>query len=161
MLRPGDRPSNLTLLAVGIVLATLAALTAALGLANLVRVSGPAVGDIVSFDANLGVPDDLPTKLGVVRTDGTPCQFDLYVMQSVHGSLIVDAATTESPPSYRLHWSGTHSSLGGDDCGATADVVASARVMAALLVATGGVGVGPTKQALPMYLFGHPPKSSQ
>ena len=148
MLRPGGRSNHLVLLAVGVVLVAMAALSAALGLAGLVRVSGPAVGDIVAFDADLGVPEDLPDRLSVVRADGTPCQLDLRVMQGVHGSLIVDAATSEaaaggSPPSFRLHWTGAHSSLDAGDCGATAEIVASDRVMAALLVATGGVGVGP------------------
>ena len=136
-------------------------LTGVLGLADLVRVSGPAVGDVVAFDANLGVPADLPGRLDVVRADGTPCEFDLDVMQQVHGSLIVDAATSESPHAYRLHWAGMHSSLGADDCGTTADIVASDTVMATLLVATGGVGVGPQKQVLPVYLLRHTPKGGQ
>jgi hypothetical protein len=161
MLKPEDRSAGLIVLAVGAVLVAMAALTGALGLAGLVRVSGPAVGDIVAFDANLAVPEDLPDKLSVVRSDGTPCQLDLHVMQSAHGSLIVDEATNDSPPSFRLHWTGTHSSLDAGDCGATADIVASDRVMAALLVATGGVGVGSAKRELPVYLLRHTPKGGQ
>jgi hypothetical protein len=161
MLRPKDHSTNLVLLAVGVGLFGMAVLTGVLGLADLVRVSGPAVGDVVAFDANLGVPADLPGRLDVVRADGTPCEFDLDVMQQVHGSLIVDAATSESPHAYRLHWAGMHSSLGADDCGTTADIVASDTVMATLLVATGGVGVGPQKQVLPVYLLRHTPKGGQ
>jgi len=158
MLRPQYRSNKLVLLAVGGGLLGMAALSGVLGFADLVRVSGPAVGDVVAFDANLGVPEDLPTRLSVVRTDGTPCQLDLGVMQLVHGSLIVDAATGESSHAYRLHWAGTHSSLGSADCGAAADIVASDAVMATLLVASGGVGVGPDKQVLPVYLLRHTPK---
>ena len=161
MLRPKDHSTNLVLLAVGVGLFGMAVLTGVLGLADLVRVSGPAVGDVVAFDANLGVPADLPGRLDVVRADGTPCEFDLDVMQQVHGSLIVDAATSESPHAYRLHWAGTHSSLDANDCGANADIVASDTVMATLLVATGGVGVGPQKQVLPVYLLRHTPKGGQ
>jgi hypothetical protein len=166
MLRPDGRSNHLVPLVVGVVLVGMAALSGALSLAGPVRVSGPAVGDIVAFDANLGVPEDLPGRLSVVRADGTPCQLDLQVMQRVHGSLIVDAATSGvatggSPPSFRLHWTGAHSSLDAGDCGATAEIVASDRVMAALLVATGGVGVGPGKRALPVYLLGHTPKGGQ
>ena len=161
MLKPGDRSTGLVVLAVGAVLVAMAALTAVLGVAGLVRVSGPAVGDIVAFDADLGVPEDLPDKLRVVRADGTPCQLDLHVMQRVHGSLIVDEATGDSPPSFRLHWAGTQSSLDAGDCGAAADIVASDRVMAALLVATGGVGVGSAKRTLPVYLLRHTPKGGQ
>jgi hypothetical protein len=159
MQQRGDRTTQLTLLAVCASLVVMVAVTAALGLADLVRVSGPAVGDIVAFDAKLGVSDDLPNHLSVTRTDGTACQLDLQVMQRVHGSLIVDATSRDPQPAYRLHWSGTHSSLDANDCGPTADVMASDRVMAALLVATGGVGIGPHKQALPVYLVRHPPRS--
>ncbi len=171
MLKPGGRSNHLVLLAVGVVLVGMAALSGALGLAGLVRVSGPAVGDIVAFDANFGVPEDVPDRLSVMRADGTPCQLDLRVMQRVHGSLIVDAATNGattngaatggSPPSFRLHWTGAHSSLDAGDCGATAEIVASDRVMAALLIATGGVGVGPGKRALPVYLLRHTPNGGQ
>ncbi len=155
---PGGRSNKLVMLAVGAGLFGMALLTGLLGLADLVRVSGPAVGDVVAFDANLGVPADLPTRLNVVRADGTQCQLDLEVMQRVHGSLIVDAATSEAPHSYRLHWAGTHSSLDGRDCGAAAEIVASDTVMATLLAATGGVGIGPQKQVLPVYLLRHTPK---
>ncbi len=139
----------------------MAVLSGVLGLADLVRVSGPAVGDVVAFDANPGVPEGLPTRLSVLRADGTSCQLDLNVMQRVHGSLIVDAAIGESPHAYRLHWAGTHSSLDRDDCGSAADIIASDRVMAALLIATGGVGIGPDKLVLPVYLLRHPPKDGQ
>jgi hypothetical protein len=160
-LRQGDRSTKLVVLAVGAGLLGMAVLTGALGFADLVRVSGPAVGDVVAFDANFGVPEDLPTRLSVVRTDGSPCQLDLNVMRQVHGSLMVDSATEEAPHAYRLHWAGTHSSLGSDDCGTTADIVASDRVMATLLVASGGVGIGADKQVLPVYLLRHPPKDGR
>jgi hypothetical protein len=161
MLRPEGRTPKLALLVVATGLIAMATLSAMLGLADFVRVSGPAVGDIVAFDANVGVSADLPDRLSVVRADGSPCQLDLQVMQKVHGSLIVAAAIGGSPPSFRLHWAGRHSSLGAGDCGTTADIVASDRVMAALLVATGGVGVGPTKVALPVFLIRHAPKAVQ
>jgi hypothetical protein len=161
MLRPGDRSHTVILLAVGAGLVAMAALSGVLGVADFVRVSGPGVGDVVAFDASFGVPADLPTRVSVVRADGMQCQLDLEVMQRVHGSLIVDAATSESPHVYRLHWAGTHSSLGTGDCGANADITASDTVMATLLVATGGVGVGPGKQALPVYLLRHAPKGGE
>ena len=161
MLKPQGRANNLVLLAVGAGLLGMAALSGALGLADLVRVSGPAVGDVVAFDANFGVSADLPNRLSVVRADGTPCQLDLDEMQFVHGSLVVHAATGESSHTYRLHWAGSHSSLGSGDCGASADIVASDSVMATLLAATGGVGVGPDKQVLPVYLLRHTPGSGQ
>jgi hypothetical protein len=152
---------NLILLAVGAALVGMAALSGVLGGADFVRVSGPGVGDVVAFDANVGVPADLPTRLSVARTDGTRCQLDLAVMQRVHGSLVVDAATSDSPHVYRLHWAGAHSSLDSGDCGAAADIVASDSVMATLLVATGGVGVGPEKQVLPVYLLRHTPTGGE
>jgi hypothetical protein len=161
MLKPRNRSNGLVLVAVGAGLLGMAALSGVLGFAGLVRVSGPAVGDVVAFDANLGVPEDLPTRLSVVRTDGTPCQLDLGMMRLVHGSLVVDEATGEPAHAYRLHWAGMHSSLGSADCGAAADIVASDGVMATLLVASGGVGVGPDKQVLPVYLLQHTPKGSQ
>lgn len=139
----------------------MAALSGALTFANLVQVSGPAVGDVVAFDATVDVPEYLPARLNVVRADGSPCQLDLDVMQHVHGSLVVDAATGAPSRTYRLHWAGSHSSLGAGDCGATADIVASDRIMATLLIATGGVGVGPDKRVLPVYLLRHPPKDGQ
>ncbi len=158
MLGPHHRSHTLVLLAIGAGLVVMAILSGMLGVADFVRVSGPGVGDVVAFDANLGVPTDLPTRLSVVRADGTRCQLDLEVMQRVHGSLIVDFATSESPHVYRLHWAGAHSSLGASDCGAAADIEASDTVMATLLVATGGVGVGSEKRALPVYLLRHTPK---
>ena len=151
MQRQNDHSAKLVVLAVGVVLFAMAVLTGVLGLSDLVRVSGPAVGDIVAFDANLDVPEDLPAKLDVTRADGTPCELDLHVLQLVHGSLIVDATIGGPPPSFRLHWTGMRSSLDAGDCGAAADIVASDRVMAALLVATGGVGVGAAKRVLPVY----------
>jgi hypothetical protein len=82
-------------------------------------------------------------------------------MQLVHGSLVVHAATGESAHAYRLHWAGLHSSVGSGDCGPSADIVASDGVMATLLAATGGVGVGPGKQVLPVYLMRHTPNSGR
>jgi hypothetical protein len=161
MLKPQGRANNLVLLAVGAGLLGMAALSGALGLADLVRVSGPAVGDVVAFDANFGVPADLPTRLSVERADGTRCQLDLDEMQLVHGSLVVHAATGDPSHAYRLHWAGLHSSAGSGDCGASADIVASDGVMATLLAATGGVGVGPGKQVLPVYLMRHTPNSGR
>jgi hypothetical protein len=159
MLKQKGRPNNFVLLAVGAGLLGMAVLSGVLGFSDLVRVSGPAVGDVVAFDANFGVPTDLPTRLSVVRADGTPCELDLNVMQLVHGSLVVHAATGESSHAYGLHWAGLHSSAGSGDCGASADIVASDGVMATLLAATGGVGVGPDKQVLPVFLLRHTPKN--
>jgi hypothetical protein len=161
MLRPKHRSIDLAALATGGGLFVIAALSGLLGLAAFVRVSGPTVGDILAFDASLGVPADLPDRLSVERADGTKCQFDLQVMQRVRGSVIVEAATSQSPHAYRLHWAGAHSSLDAGDCGAAADIVAPDTVMATLLVATGGVGVGPTKRPLPVYLLGHAPRGGQ
>jgi hypothetical protein len=139
----------------------MAALSRALGAADLVRVSGPAVGDVVAFNAAPGVPPDLPSRLSVVRTDGTPCPARPWRDAVVHGSLIVDAATATRSTPTRLHRAGTHSSLGSGDCVTTADIVASDRVLATLLVASGGVGAGPDKQVLAVYLLQHTPKGSQ
>ena len=150
---------KLAIFAVGMFFVGLAAASALVGLHSLVRVSGPAVGDIVAFDVDTTIPDTLPARLTVVRVDGTPCQLDLAVMRDVHGSLIVNRAADTSPATFQLHWAGRHSSLGATDCGTTADITATARVMAALLVATGGVGTGPTKQALPVYILRHTPKA--
>jgi hypothetical protein len=158
MLSPRDRSHSPILLAVGAGLVAMATLSFVLGVADFVRVRGPGVGDVVAFDANFGVPADLPTRLSVTRADGTQCQLDLEVMQRVHGSLMVDAVTSDSPHVYLLHWAGAHSSLGAGDCGAAADIVASDTVMATQLVATGGVGVGARKRALPVYLLRHTPK---
>ena len=158
MLSPRHRSHTLILLAIGAGLVVLATLSGMLGVADFVRVSGPGVGDVVAFDANFGVPADLPTRLSVVRADGTQFQLDLEVMHRVHGSLIVESATSESPHVYRLHWAGAHSSLDASDCGAAADIEASDTVMATRLVATGGVGVGSEKRTLPVYLLRHTPK---
>lgn len=158
---PGRRKGTekLIAVAVGLALVGMATLNAMLGLHSLARVSGPAVGDIVAFDVDTPIPDTLPTQLQVVRADGSPCQLDLTVMRQVHGSLVVDRTTNTAPLSFRLHWAGRHSSLGATDCGPTADITATDRVMAALLVATGGVGTGPSKRALPVYILRHTPKA--
>ena len=159
MATSGDSATKRALLAVGAVFIAAAALSAFVTTANLVRVRGPAVGDIVAFDANVAIPDELPQRLQVARTDGSACELDLSVMQRVHGSLIVDGAADTSMGAFQLHWAGAQTSQGGNDCGPAADIVASDRAMSTLLVAAGGVGIGQDKQALPLFLINHTPKS--
>ena len=155
MLKPQGRANNLVLLAVGAGLLGMAALSGALGFA-----SRPGAGQRAGCGRCRGVRCQFrrarrPADLGSTwcgRT-GTPCQLDLNEMQLVHGSLVPSTRRrARSSHAYRLHWAGLHSSAGSGDCGASADIVASDGVMATLLAATGGVGVGPGKQVLPVYL---------
>ncbi len=161
MLKPRHGATDLAALATGGGLFLVAALSGMLGLAEFIGANRPAVGDILTFNTAGGVPDSLPGQLGVMRTDGSPCQLDLRAMRDAHGSMVVEAVTNTAPRAYRLHWAGTPTHRQAGDCGTSADIEASETVMATLLVAAGGAGLGPEKRELPVFVLQHMPQTAQ
>jgi hypothetical protein len=56
------------------------------------------------------------------------------------GSLVVEQRL-EKPRVYHVHWAGTHTSEGADDCGSKADLTISGSDLQLLTNAVGGAGV--------------------
>lgn len=109
----------------------------------------PRVGDMIVFvpdqtDANGWQLEVATTAVsGRERTAG-PCVFDPSEMSAAGGSLIIEAREEASPARFQLHWAGYHTSKGGGDCGASADLTLDRYDLQRLANAAGGFGVRPT-----------------
>jgi hypothetical protein len=101
----------------------------------------PKVGDIVSFDPARAASVDVNARLPVTRADQASCVLDVAAIRQGGGSLVVEARHSDQPRTYRVHWSGTRTSQGADDCGAAADLVVRSNDLDVLALAAGGYGV--------------------
>jgi len=109
----------------------------------------PRVGDMIVF---VPTPADTDSWQLTVATSSVvgrgqeagPCVFDPNEMAIAGGSLVVEAREETSPPRFQLHWAGRHTSKGGGDCGASADLTLDRFDLQRLANAAGGFGVHPT-----------------
>ncbi len=109
----------------------------------------PPIGAIVVFKSGTQSMEFWQIDVAAARHDatGTPitraCVLSPGSMASGGGSLIVEAREMSSPPTYRVHWAGTHTSGGNDNCGEAADLILSRADLQKLANTAGGFGVGP------------------
>jgi hypothetical protein len=106
-------------------------------LPNLTR-AAPKVGDIVVFSPadDRGASD--AARIAVRRLGLPGCVLDLDAIRRTGGSLVVEARLTRPEPAFRLHWAGQRTSVAGDDCGNSADMIIEEADMTNLAFAAGG-----------------------
>ncbi len=126
-------------------------LTACLGIMFLQQLADfdPAVGAIVAFKSGAQSMELWQIDVTSVRSDpaGPPisrvCVLSPASMANGGGSLVVEARQMSSPPIYRVHWAGAHTSNVGNDCGTAADLIISRADLQKLANTAGGFGVSP------------------
>ena len=132
-------------------------LTACLGTMSVAEFEqfGPDVGAIVNFRPGTPSMDlwyvaastgDTIGADPVSRNAARVCVLSPSVMARGGGSLVVEARRMSSPPIFRVHWAGLHTSDGSGDCGEQADIVLSRTDLQKLANAAGGYGpkiIGP------------------
>jgi hypothetical protein len=149
---PGRTSSDVWTPALTVVAAIL--LTACLGAMAIVQLErfGPQVGAIVVFKPGPPRMDLWHIRASAADSVGhypdsgatsRTCILSPSTMAEGGGSLIVEARRMSSPPLYRVHWAGSRTSNGGDDCGRKADLVLSRTDLQKLANSAGGYGAGP------------------
>jgi hypothetical protein len=113
---------------------------------SLVVRSGPAVGDIISFDTSHPAPLQTEVRLLVHRPDQFACILDLNTIRQDGGSLVVEARIPGDTSGFQLHWAGGRTSTDSADCGRNADLIVDHHDVDVLALAAGGYGVGPKPQ---------------
>ena len=109
----------------------------------------PPLGAIVAFKSGTQSMELWQIEVSSVRNDpaGTPitraCVLGPANMANGGGSLVVEARQMSSPPIYRVHWAGSHTSDGRNDCGTAADLIISRADLQKLANTAGGFGVSP------------------
>lgn len=122
----------------------------------------PKLGDIVWFKPGAKIPELLaaaiPAKL--VDSEGHPaksCVLLPAAMSAQGGSLVVEAARPEGgQPTYLVHWAGSRTSTGADDCGARADLLLGRADVENLARVAGGFGLD-QKLFPPVFAIHAPP----
>jgi hypothetical protein len=150
-----DNQRSFTLLS-PLLLAGVAALTSFVGALDLARAladMGPQVGDVITFQSDRGMTNDMSARLDVARITQGTCRLDAGVMHASGGSLVVERRQVSTPHRYQVHWSGLKTSTDDQNCGRSADLVLRDSDMEVLALAAGGYGVA-HKQQLPMGAFG-------
>jgi len=104
---------------------------------------GPTVGNIIVFRSTASSTDWWQIKAtiaGVWPKDAAArsCSLSPSIMGAGGGSLIVEARRLSSPPVYRVHWAGKHTSEGATDCGTVADLELSRSDLMRLADVAGG-----------------------
>jgi hypothetical protein len=113
------------------------------GLMQLADNLAPRIGDIISFSATT-IPS---TSAASITADPNgvlsrrPCVLDMQVIQSLGGSLLIEAVQSKPDRKFQVHWSGVRTSNSADDCGSSADLLLNNAQVAALIFAAGGRGV--------------------
>jgi hypothetical protein len=132
---------HFVLLAIATVIVTVITLTAAL--LRLADNLGPQIGDIIAFPV-ANTPSTSTTVLMVDRVRASsrrPCTLDVPVMQRFGGSLMIEAMQFKPDLRFQVHWAGSRTSDGQQDCGGSADLLLNHYQITTLVFAAGGTGV--------------------
>lgn len=136
--------SVLTACTVVLLLASLGGLAALIAGLHI----GLKVGDILVFKPGTELTDSLPVsatrivapRMGATSSGAAPadsCVLDPATMAHGGGSIVVETRSL-TKPLYRVHWSGTRTSNGAQDCGRSADLTLSRMDLQSLVTAIGG-----------------------
>jgi hypothetical protein len=123
--------------------ATLLVATGAMSVISALAISGPCVGDIITFEQSTDASPDANenVRLSVSREHRPSCVLDLDVITHRGGSLVLEARVPGTSRAFFLHWAGERTSADAEDCGQTADLVVDRRDIDILAVTAGGYGV--------------------
>src|SRR5215471_7111757 len=129
--------------------AVLASLIAALLASSVAMVSaatrieiGPQVGDILVFRRGAHMPTDWEFTVMTTAVSAATCSLRPDIMAAEGGSLVVEQRL-QSPRTFQVHWAGIRTSMGGSDCGGSAELIVSSADLQLLSNVVGGPGVGP------------------
>ena len=125
----------------GIGLVVLVVIVLVVSLLRLANELGPQIGAIIAFEPVQSELNDTQVRIVALRigeSSPSPCVLDVHVMLASGGSLLVDAIPFDSDRRVRVHWIGTRTSDGVNDCGAAADLLLTREDIAALTVAASG-----------------------
>jgi hypothetical protein len=132
---------HFALLAIATVIVIAITLTA--GLLRLADNLGPQIGDIIAFPV-ARAPSVSTTVLMVDPVGASSrrrCALDVPVMQRSGGSLMIEAMQLKPDRRFQVHWAGTRTSGGQQDCGSSADLLLNQFQITTLVFAAGGKGV--------------------
>jgi len=125
----------------------------------------PKLGDIVWFKPGTEIPELLATTIAaqIVDPQGRPaksCMLLPTAMSPQGGSLVVEAERLEGgQPAYLVHWAGSRTSTGADDCGARADLLLRRADVVNLARIAGGFGLN-NKLLPPLFAVHAPPAAT-
>lgn len=141
------KSSETTVAFLGMAAFVIAAIVIIVGLAGMADGLGPQLGDIVSFLPG-NIISSMPTSITVSPVNTTArktCVLDMQVIQTSGGSLVIEATRSEPDRLFNVHWAGSRTSDGQNDCGSSADLLLNRVQVAALIFAAGGKGVKPAQ----------------
>lgn len=107
----------------------------------------PKLGDFVVFrpgsqDAELWHTAIPASTLSATGLTLTACTLDPDEMAASGGSLVVEGRFNLPASEYRVHWAGSRTAKGADDCGSAVNLALSRADLQRLANAAGGFGVG-------------------
>jgi hypothetical protein len=158
MQQPNQRHSNAepaigTIIPVSIVAVLLVAVL--IGVVIRCPIFEPGIGDIIAFDAPTILSGGEPFQVSIAPAPNdavqpaSTCFLQPDVMTQSGGSLIVEGRQTDDAGSFLVHWSGAHTSLGGKDCGQSAELLLTPTDLLALASFAGGFGVDHRRMIFP------------
>lgn len=119
-------------------------MTCLLSLSEMQEV-GPDVGEIVTYDPHDGPKrwdmPGIPARMASSDTLGRSCVLTPSVIAAGGGSFVIEAKQLDHPPIFLVHWSGSCTDAGAQDCGRSADLLLSLIQLRALANVAGGFGV--------------------
>jgi hypothetical protein len=119
-------------------------MTCLLSLSQMQEV-GPDVGEIVSFDPHDGPKrwemPGIAARFARVASPRQSCVLMPSVIAADGGSFVIEAKQLAHPPVFLVHWSGSRTDNGAQDCGRAADLALSLVQLRALANVAGGFGV--------------------
>lgn len=104
--------------------------------------TAPQSGDIIAFQPTSIPAGSNDLAVAARGADGRPdCVLDLSTLQRTGGSLVVESEVAPGAGAFQVHWAGAHTTAGAGDCGASANLVVTARDLNTLASSAGGYGV--------------------
>jgi len=119
-------------------------MTCLLSLSEMQEV-GPDVGEIVTFDPHDGPKrwemPGIAARFSSIAAPRQSCVLTPSVIAAGGGSFVIEAKQLAHPPVFLVHWSGSRTDDGAQDCGRAADLELSLIQLRALANVAGGFGV--------------------
>jgi hypothetical protein len=106
-------------------------------------IASPRVGDVLVFKPStpVGTNETVAATLTVqAGGQGRQCDLNPAVMAQGGGSIVVENQSVAGKH-YLVHWAGTHTAIGPQDCGRSADLSLSAFALQSLISSLGGRGL--------------------
>ena len=131
-----------------LVVGALLTVTAGLWLMRELEQFGPSVGGIIRFRPDTAATERWSVTATVVEParhllsgeiGGRHCTLSPGVMALRGGSFVIEARRLSRPPVYRVHWAGSRTDAGANDCGTSSDLVLERTELMRLANVAGGL----------------------